>query len=610
MKNEKNKFLVKIITDKNTSLAIRVKTALAYYWSYEVAIVLEMDSRSILRDGCDVAIMIISQITPLKLNSIIDELLEAKVQVMLFFESMNAELVGRLTEMQFKNYYTLYNESDKNIARMVNLIEEWCSEYTKRVVEVESLNIDSDFWISENLKDFKRFNDTWIFYLKGPSQSVGEWREITGKRSKQVKRDDVPGELWQWRPVYKNSDIFKDQLYSWIFSGGRPQYAEGRWLFSGEAPHLFIAHPHDNKFLQYRVKWNFIMAVLEVSKNSIFASKNLLYVENALYEHKKYSRDVLLVDDKKELKAGNPLLEQYIEIYLKNREESISNQEKVTQLISEQNQEQDQLIESGVLTPTNSPSYFCSIKEKREKLKYLQAVCDGHGNNVMLWSKGQQLIIETNICQVAGSGEEYKINFLGSAEEKALVKQTLESGINHFYLKADSDLGCVLFNIKASNVDSDSSGIFFPLPKQLWVVQRRKSVRLKFEQEKAFSISIQFKESDREQTVKTFYVKDLSATGISFYCDEDTYEKCKIGDSVARVILCIYNREITTPACVRWKVSLAQNPKCDYKKTSVGLEFVKIDQIQQQLLSTYVIDELWQKKIQRKDRVCARKHQV
>jgi hypothetical protein len=127
---------------------------------------------------------------------------------------------------------------------------------------VNSLDLESDFWIIKHKNDCKKILRRWLVRILGPSPFIGNWVELQAR----------PGDkLPTWKFVLKdpnNTDYIKNEG-AWYFYGSKPEFdwKINRWSFSSDLPHLYFYTKDQKVFSRFK----FINGSIEVCENSDFA---------------------------------------------------------------------------------------------------------------------------------------------------------------------------------------------------------------------------------------------------------------------------------------------------------------------------------------------------
>jgi len=96
---------------------------------------------------------------------------------------------------------------------------------------IDSLTIKGDFWVHKGgsaLKVMRR----WLVRLQGPSPMVGKWES---------KISEAGLQEWVWRSTVEAEQekfYVKDEPGEWVFTGGKPDFQNNTWSFTGEKMEL------------------------------------------------------------------------------------------------------------------------------------------------------------------------------------------------------------------------------------------------------------------------------------------------------------------------------------------------------------------------------------
>jgi hypothetical protein len=171
------------------------------------------------------------------------------------------------------------------------------------LIRTPALPLESDFW-TMNVEHTRALEKgAWQIALLGPTQAESTWEErnVGGSR------------FWVYVPKTKKVLELHREVGEWTFSGGKPRFENGLWLFEGELPRLDYKAPGGiNKGTRFNVRKDRALLVSRDSKIALQLSGKLKkeaapfgYVEKESEERKGIEFDYL---DRREQK-DSPLLE-------------------------------------------------------------------------------------------------------------------------------------------------------------------------------------------------------------------------------------------------------------------------------------------------------------
>jgi hypothetical protein len=121
---------------------------------------------------------------------------------------------------------------------------------------IDSIEGNVDFWLFRNKSHAKKYQNTWLVEIIGPSPNVGDW----------VKVHDT---VWQWK-TKTGFPLFESNLGIWTFVGKKPEYSWNlnRWAFVSDSPSFNLVKSDQLIASRFRL---FDTQTLEITNNSDFA---------------------------------------------------------------------------------------------------------------------------------------------------------------------------------------------------------------------------------------------------------------------------------------------------------------------------------------------------
>jgi len=90
-------------------------------------------------------------------------------------------------------------------------------------------------------------------------------------------------------------------------------------------------------------------------------------------------------------------------------------------------------------------------------------------------------------------------------------------------------------------------------------------------------------------------LRDLGVGGVAILVEDDIYRKMSKGKVIKQVNVEINGRSIQMPSTVRWKSKVAKSLSLMGLQNAVGLEFLYLEDDDQEYINRYVLEELYNK---------------
>lgn len=569
---------VAIIANDEFNLARKIKSGLESDWALNIQQFKNFDDYKIGYINSGLFIAIITKSNHLQsLIKLLNTLSRKKTKIMVISKTLTPNTIQIFRKLGVDETYPLTIGPSKLIDRAKELIVEMQENDRYQVKDVAPLNDPSDFWIVENKKGYKFFQNNWFAYMVGPSPSVGEW----------VKNDY---DSWEWKPTVPNDPIYKNYTSRWEFFGNKPVFVKNLWLFSGKNPSLLLRRPVLGDIYRLRTRDN--SSTLEVTRNSNNAYALIEAIENT---HLRQETNSTI--ETKPL-SGSITSEPAIDKYLKsginsnfsNRLEQLRSDRRANSNESGKTQNNDKNEDS---IGSFSSSHFQSITEFGEKLKYLNGLCEQR-ESIILWTKGQKVIAHASAYPL--NDTEYGFLVHEDASGKALTQLLESKRVNELFVRGNLDIGSIFFKINNPNFTLKDIEVY--VPEEMWKVQRRRTSRLKVDGRKKMMVKITLSAKGSD-TLLEYPIRDIGVGGMAFLIPSKDTHHFKTGKVIKQIVFDINSRPMQGPANIRWSRKIKKQDQLQGFDQAIGLEFMYINDDDQEFINRYILEELYTKSVEK-----------
>jgi hypothetical protein len=564
---------IAIVTTDEFNLARRIKTALEEDWGLEIQQYKDFGDYRLGYMSSGLVIAIITKSNQLNsLITLLNTLNSQDMRKIVVANTLTPSMVQVFRKLGVDESYPTAVGYQKIVTRARELIQEARASIDYQVRELSPLNQEEDFWILENKNNIKKINDHWVFYLIGPSPNVGEWAACSIRGLENA---------WQWKATLMEHELNHNYRMPWIFVGAKPQFYKNVWLFTGENPRLFIHAGQGNEVYRVRTKEN--SQVFEICRNSLNAYAKIEAIEKS---HIEYKAPVDIVDLSPMIGKGLPA--QEFQNYLKSE---VSNNflNRLGQVKTDTEQSVKNTTGTDSILGSFDSSQFQKIESETEKIRLLKDLCSVK-DQIIVWTKGQSIVAEANAFMV--SDNEYSFHIVQNPAGRILLERLERKEIPELYIRGNVDSGSVFFKVNTPNFHMEDIEIF--IPQDMWKIQRRRTSRVKIDGRKKLVAHITF---DYDQVTYTTEapLRDIGVGGVAILLEDDIYQKMSKGKVLKKIVLTINNRQIETPATVRWKSKINKNLSLMGLQNALGLEFLYLDSYDQEFINRFVLEELYNK---------------
>jgi hypothetical protein len=551
-----NKQICVITNHTEYSVTRKLLSALETEWDYDVIKASSLHSYEFINEFKS-GIIILYTISAQHLRDLLEYAEDndfEKIRIIVVSKSSNLKVEKII---RAKGCSALFNIStpSKNI---LNKVEELYTTLNQKdrasIKEVASINLSADCWILEQSSHIKKVNGMWCIYLIGPSANTGIW-----EMSSEIGKENY----WEFIANDPIHETLKGEQGVWFYKGNKPRLQNFHWQFIGERPELLYYLGGITEI--YKFKLESKDKILNITRNSEQAKKKLPLLEESHLNLYKYGQKAKRIQDLKGIISS-------------------SFQDNITDKL------RGNVRKVEVQKPINlneDSKNFIVIDSLKEKKLYLNKLSNEKGSRLVVWTKGQKLILDAN-AKIIKEGQ-YKINFLNEKVGSQLVSQLEKKEISNVFLRGDMSEGSVFFSLEGPTFNIDEITIL--VPKLMWKVQRRRVSRLRLDGRKRIKANIKLIGTNRIYNI-TAPVRDIGSGGMALLIDDIHQSLFTSGKVIKEIKFMLNNEMFFASANVKWKGPLHKKDQLANYNYSIGLEFMYMSQKDSEYITRYVLEEL------------------